>query len=943
MKDEKNKNEAVKDETQKSAKKKIQYKKPLIVTNALLAVLLAVVVALNCVAVFYGTALELFFGTVGAEHTSSENYTSDYDSESALRSAQEEFARTVVGEGSVLMKNVNNALPLAAGSAVTVLGSETWYNTGTGSGAVASTEYGDITPESVLEAAGFSVNPSRDSFDGYQDAVFYIISRVGGEGSDCTLDDPESTRYLKLTDAETADLERIAGAGFDRVIVLLNTSNAMNMDFIDESRYGIDACLWMGVTGCNGLEALGALASGKVSPSGRLVDTWLYDNMSNPAMQNFGNAVYEGTDIPYVNYVEGIYLGYKYFETRYEDVVMGTPNVGDYEYDDVVYRPFGFGLSYTDFEWSDYTLTENEDGTVTVTVTVTNTGSVAGKDVVQVYFQAPYTDYDKENLVEKASVNLADFAKTQILEPGSSETVEITYDAQEVMKSYDANNARTYIMDEGDYYVTAARDAHDAVNNVLAAKGYGAEGNSSLVGIVNVPEFLTLDTDSVTGTEITNQFDDAVALDCEYLSRQNWSRVEEGLTYTAEGTNIDNLAAYYQRAGWAASGRPAEENNAEEFVTEAQNGLTIADMRGLSYDDPQWETLLDQLTVTEMHDLFKRAGYTTSAMPSIGKERTYDFDGPAGIVNYVSGWSSFGYPSEVVLASTWNVELAEEMGRLVGEDGLRADIQGWYAPSMNLHRTALSGRNFEYYSEDSMLSGLMGAAEVTGVRSKGMFVYIKHFVVNDQETNRSTTCTWLTEQALRELYLKPFEITIKQGGASGVMGSMNRIGFRRTVGSYALMTTVLRDEWGFEGGVVTDFVTYGSADADQILAAGTNLILQTSEVPLTRTNSWTRRNALRDSAHDVLYMVANSIAVDAGSSGTPVYYFILLAIDLLTLIGIVAAEMFAYRRAVYGAPDLTPEQKKKRRMIVIGIVACVIVVIAGVVIWFVRYYLSKQI
>ena len=418
--------------------------------------------------------------------------------------------------------------------------------------------------------------------------------------------------------------------------------------------------------------------------------------------------------------------------------------------------------------------------------------------------------------------------------------------------------------------------------------------------------------------------------------------MEEGLTYTASGTNIENLVAHYERDGWAASGRPEEANDTTEFTTGADNGLTFADMRGLPFDDLQWEQLLDQLTITEMHDLFKRAGYTTAALESISKERTYDFDGPAGIVNFVSGWSSFGYPSEIVLASTWNVTLAEEMGRLVGEDGLRADIQGWYAPSMNLHRTALSGRNFEYYSEDGLLSGLMGAAETRGVRSMGMYVYIKHFVVNDQETNRDTTCTWLTEQALRELYLKPFEITIKEGGATGLMGSMNRIGYRRVVGSYALMTQLLRDEWGFHGGIITDYTTYTSIAADQLIAAGTNLILQTSEVPLTRTDSWTRRNALRDAAHESLYMVANSVAVDAGSSGIPVYYFILGAIDLLTLAGIVAGEIFAFRRAIYGAPDLTPEQRKKRRIIVITIVAVVVIAIAAVAIYFIQYYLAHQ-
>ena len=511
------------------------------------------------------------------------------------------------------------------------------------------------------------------------------------------------------------------------------------------------------------------------------------------------------------------------------------------------------------------------------------------------------------------------------------------------MKSYDGNAARTYIMDEGDYYVTAARDAHNAVENILAAKNYTADGDAHLVGTYNVPAFLTLNTDSATGAEVSNLFDDAVALDTQYLSRQNWSRVEEGLTYTAPATNIENLTANYNRIGWAASGRPTTVDNTAEFTTEADNGLTFADMTGVPYNDPKWNTLLDQLTITEMHDLFKRAGYTTSAMPSISKERTYDFDGPAGIVNYVSGWSSFGYPSEVVLASTWNVDLAEQMGRLVGEDGLRADIQGWYAPSMNLHRTAISGRNFEYYSEDGLISGKMGAAEVRGAQSKGMFVYIKHFVINDQETNRNAVCTWLTEQTLREIYLKPFEIAIKEGGATGLMGSMNRIGTRYTVGSYALMTQLIRDEWGFCGGVITDYTTYNSTDADQLLAAGTNLILQTSEVPLSRTNSWTRRNALRESAHQVLYMVANSIAVDAGSAGVPIYYFILAGIDVATLIGIVAAEIFAYRRAVYGAPNLTPEQRKKRRTIILAIVTVIVIVLAALVIWFVQYYLSKQI
>lgn len=923
--------------------KKLVYKKKFIISNVVYALILAVVIAVNCVAVYFGTALDLYFGTIGGQGTQSESYTSDYSSAEDLVAAQEDFAERVVGGGAVLLKNEDAALPLSTGAAVTLFGSEQWYNTGSGSGSVANEAYADLTVASVLADAGFSVNPDNTSYDGYQDAAIFILSRTGGEGTDATLTDTEAASYLALTDSDRQTLETIAAAGFDKTIVILNTCNAVNMDFLDQQEYGIDACLWAGATGSSGITALGDLLNGTVNPSGHLTDTYLYDNLDNPAMQNFGEYYYDGTEIPYVNYIEGIYIGYKYFETRYEDVVMGTTNAGDYDYDSVVYRPFGFGLSYTEFEWSDYSFADNGDGTGTVKVTVTNTGDAAGRDVVEVYYQAPYTDYDKENNVEKASVNLAEFAKTDLLEAGESQTVEVTFDLEKTMKSYDSKGARTYIMDDGDYYITAAQDAHEAVDNILAAKGYDqADGNADMTGVYSVPEFLTLDTDSTTGAEITNLFDDAEALDAEYLSRQDWSRVEEGLTYTADGTNIENLSAYYNRSGWAAAGRPSEADSTDEFTTGADNGLTLADMTGLSYDDPQWEQLLDEMSITEMHDLMKRAGYTTEAVPSIEKERTYDFDGPAGIVNFVSGWSSFGYPTETLLASTWDRSLAEEMGRLVGEDGLRADIQGWYAPAMNIHRAALGGRNYEYYSEDSLLSGIMGAAEVTGARSKGLAVYIKHFVINDQETNRSTTITWTNEQALREIYLKPFEITIKTGNATGLMGSMNRIGYRMTVGSYALMTSLLREEWGFRGAVITDYTTYDSADADQMLAAGTNLVLQTSEVPLSRTNSWTRRNALRESAHEVLYMSANSIAVDAGSSGFSIYILILIALDAVTVIGLGISEFFAVKRAIHGEPDLTPQQRKKRRMIKVTAVVIVLAVIAGVAIYFIQYYLAHQ-
>jgi len=930
--------------------------------NALFAVILAVVIAVNFAAVSYSTALELFFGSIGGQQQGGYN-------EEELLTAEEAFADAVVDEGAVLMYNADS-LPLASGAAVSIFSQSCreWITNGTGSSAVASDLYSDRNLKTSLENAGFVVNETlwdfygehgqgrgsggsgeaadwslnenpwsevktacADSFGSYKDVALMVISRTGGEGADCPremsrYDGSAEEHYLELSSTEKEILRGIQEEGFEKTIVLINAGNAMEMSFLDEKDLGVDAVLWVGGTGYNGVEEVGKLLSGAVNPSGHLVDTYVNDSFSSPAMQNFGDNRYVdengellGNSYNYVNYGEGIYVGYRYYETRYEDLILGTSGAGNYDYSETVRFPFGYGLSYTDFSWSDYVLTDNGDGTLTASVNVTNSGDAAGKDVVEVYFQSPYTSYDMEHKIEKPAVVLGGFAKTGLLEPGDSETVEITFDAQDIMKSYSIDDG-AYIMDAGDYYITAAEDAHQAVNNILAAKGFtaadgmDAEGNAAMTDVYQLSETVMVTVDAATGAEIANRFEDALADGAVYLSRQNWSVMDNnGLAYATgsmEGVSFSTDAAgtvntvvadaelrnNIDAAGWDASGRPEDEKDTSKAVVGAANGMKLEDLAGADYDDERWTALIQQMKVSELHLLFQKAGFVTQEMESISKPKTTDSDGPHGITNFISGYSCFGYPIEEMLASTWNVELARQYGEFIGEDGLRSNTQGWYAPAMNIHRTPFSGRNHEYYSEDGLLSGKMGAASVQGAMSKGMYCYIKHFAVNDQETNRSSVCTWADEQAIREIYLRPFEISVKEGGATGVMASMNRVGYRYTKGSYALVTEILRNEWGFKGAVITDYTSQGGEIADQCLAAGTDLQLNTGSNKLTDTASDHVRHALQDAAHHVGYMVVNSAAITtAASSGFPVYLLILAVLDILTALGISLGEVYVIR------------------------------------------------
>lgn len=940
-------------------------KTKLIIYSVVAFLIIAMVIVANVIAVYFEQSLLLYLGTVGGNNSNLS--LSSFESDEELRVAQEQLVREIVDEGAVLLKN-NDTLPLSSSAKITLFGQSSvhWANGAVGSAAMAETSSG-LDLKGALEQSKFAVNEtvwnyykntgkkraaggsgqSADwslnetdwssinsscvqSFAGFNDAAIVILSRTGCEGADVPMemsryDGLASESYLELSSTELGLLKGIKAAGFKKTLVILRTSNAMQMDFLNSENTVVDACIWLSSTGDNGIEQVGKILCGDVNPSGHLANALVYDNFSSPAMQNFGDFRYttangELTEHNYIHYAEGIYVGYKYYETRYEDKVMGTGNSGDYNYRDVVAYPFGYGLSYTNFEYDDFSM-ESEDGVITVNVTVKNIGDVKGKDAVQVYFQSPFSQYDMENGVEKASINLAAIKKTSYLEPDATETVSLSFNAEDVMKSYDAKHAKGYIMDDGDYYITVAQDSHEALNNILSKKGYSVAngmtygGNESMVNIYTVDEFKNIIVDAATGNTVTNRFDDAYLPDAVSLSRKNWSAMEnDGLlhatgvksgvshstdadknvyTMVADTTLIDNL----NNISWSASGIPASAEDKSDVVYDKSAAVKFYDMKGVDYDSDLWDELVQQMSISELHTLYNKAGYITQQIDSINKPRTYDYDGPLGLSSYVSGWNSFEYPSTIMLATSFNTELAERMGSYVGEDGIRAGISGWYAPAMNIHRTPFSGRNYEYFSEDAVLSGIIGAAEIKGGRSKGLCTYIKHFAVNDMETRRSSLAVWLDEQTMREIYLKPFEYGVKDGETNALMASMNRIGYRYTRGSYALLTSVLREEWGFLGAVITDFTATRNEYADMALAAGVDLQLNSVANPLTSTKSNEVRHALQRAAKNTCYMVANSfmIDLDGGSFGFPVWIIIVILLDVVAFVGCAIGEFVFVR------------------------------------------------
>ena len=868
------------------------------------------------------------------EDANAQYYTSDFNSAEEMVNYGLALTQQVEAEGAALLMNNNNALPLAADAKVSTFSSSSvnLVYGGTGSGNIdASTA---DTLRTALEKVGVTVNPTlwdfytvgagkdyarsksgtvakssevtaevpwdvytdevKDSVAQYGDAAIVTLSRVGGEGADLSYGE---VNYLALDENEKAMLQNVAemkkNGTVKKTILLINSANALQVDFLKNNEYDIDAALWIGDVGISGINAVAEILTGKVNPSGSLVDTYCYDNFSAPAMWNFTPTTYEGYveggDVSakaksYMIYQEGIYVGYKYYETRYEDFVTGNGNAGDYAYGDIVAYPFGYGMSYTNFDISDMNVSYNAaDDTYTVTVKVTNTGDMAGKKTVQVYVQSPYTDYDKQNGVEKSAVSLVGFGKTGMIEPGASETLSMTVNKRDIA-SYDTYGAGTYILDAGDYYFTAATDSHNAVNNILAAKGYTVEntngrmtenGNTDLVWKWTND---TLDTTTFStganGTAITNLFDESdpnkssdAPGSVTWMSRSDWTGTvpTQPAALTANETLAADLA-FTQYDG-------TEADSVEMPTLGAKNGLTLASMIGKDFDDPEWDTLLDQLTYSEMVNTITLGFHNTAAAASIGKTATKDENGPQGLTAALTGGASaMCYTSEDVMAATFNVDLINEVGRCIGEDCLAMGYSGLYGPGINMHRTAYSGRNFEYYSEDPFVAGTICAAEVQGIQSKGVYVYLKHVALNDSETSRRGVNTWLNEQTAREIYLEVADKAITDGGAWSVMTGFNRWGATWCGANANLLTGFLRGELGMRGMCITDFS--GSSqymDLVDGLIAGSDIW----DSPMPKIHTTKAANyendayivtQMRNAMHHILYTVVNSNAMNGWSS-----------------------------------------------------------------------------
>lgn len=843
-----------------------------------------------------------------------------------------EICRQVEAEGAALLMNDNNTLPLGEGARVSCFSTSSvnLVYGGTGSGNIdASTA---DTLKSALEGSGISVNetlwsfytegPGKDyvrdsggftsgaavgeapwsvytdevkgSVAQYGDAAIVVLSRVGGEGVDLEFQD---VNYLALDDNEKDMMKNLAdmkAAGtIQKIVVLLNTANTLQVDFLKNNEYDVDAVLWIGDVGITGVNAVADILAGRVNPSGSLADTYCYDNYSSPAMANFVPTVYEGYvkgDIPdnaksYMIYQEGIYVGYKYYETRYEDAVMGTGSAGAYNYSDDVAFPFGYGLSYTTFEYSDLKMAETTGNFVSVTVTVTNTGDTAGKETVQIYAQSPYTDYDKQNGVEKAAVQLVGFGKTDILAPGASESLSITVNKQD-LASYDAYGAGTYILEAGDYYLTAATDAHDAVNNILAAKGYSkadgmdADGNADLT--CTWTESALDDTTfavSANGTAIVNRLSSSdpnlhggLGADVNWVSRSDWTgtlpREIVKLTLTDQ-LKRELQDVRYDPADYAAVDMP---------TMGAKNGMKLYDMIGKDYDDPQWDALLDQLTFDEMVSLIGDAFHWTMPVKSVEAPGTRDENGPQGLTASLLGSGSTqmkatAFTSEDVMAATFNVELMAEVGKVIGNNCLESGIACLYGPGNNIHRTPYGGRNFEYYSEDGFLSGAISAPEVAAIQAKGVHVVMKHFALNDCEQDRIGLGVWLGEQAAREIYLKAFQAPIEEGNGNGVMMAYTRWGTQWSGGNQGL-GDILREEWGCQGMNITDNVLTTYVNGPDGILAGTSIYdammpYVTQGLPKHKDDPVIVA-AMREACHHDLYAIANSCGMNGVGKDTTI-------------------------------------------------------------------------
>ena len=924
----------------------------------IVAVLCVVMITGNVIATACAVQIHGFLGTEPTKYVLEDGtvvdpatmeykryFTSEYTTVAELKAAGEALVKEVEAEGIVLLKN-EGVLPLPQGSEVALVGMSAVFPVygGTGSGAVDAAGAPDF--RKALETSGFTVvnepmlqayidehgerpggyigemswswlrrkskNDDGDYTVGNGEHIVFVIGRTGGEGNDLNgknlVQDAED--YLSLNEAEIDILESLAEMKDEgeiaSITVIINSANPISVGFINDEDYAIDAALWVGSMGQTGVYAVGDVLSGAVNPSGSLPDTWWVDNQLNPVTSNFGAYSYtsgtEGLDTAhskYVVYQEGIYLGYKYTETRYEDVVLGTPNAGDYDWADVVAYPFGYGMSYTSFAMTDMKVEKTGTGMETeyvVSVNVTNTGDVAGKKTVQVYAQKPYTDYDREHGIEKASAELVGYGKTTLLAPGASETVTVTV-PEYFLTSYDATGTGVFILSEGTHYLTVADDSHEAVNNILAVKGkttadgMTSEGDATLVHAENYTFDATTYAKAYgTGNDVTSLFDEA-----------------DVNRYAGRG---DNSVVYYSRSDWAGT---VTNKTVQLYMTPEMRALSVLDdadlpafteadewpvmgerdgmgiqlihMRGVAFDDPQWETFMDQLTFDELAAICARGLRMTAAVASIGKPQTLDHNGPSGVTQaYTAGTNGYAvqtndpnktmkgtaFPCNGIVAATFNDELVYRVGKLIGEDAMWAGYAGLYGSGLNIHRSPYSGRVFEYYSEDGILTGLIDTVETKGIQEKGVYVYNKHFVLNDQENNRAGIATWCNEQALREIYLRAFELPIVNADAKCVMTAYNRLG-QVWAGAYReLLEGWLRGEAGMDGFAVTDMYdnTY-MVKVHEVLAGNDipddyadNLGEFTPYGPGGAKANPIVAQHMRLSSKRVLYIVANSRGMD---------------------------------------------------------------------------------
>ena len=971
-------------------------------TLAILSTIVTVVgFGVRTVSTLFDNTLAVF---VGGTFTKYNNYdenamyfTSDYDDVNTMIKEGHLLARQVEAEGATLLMN-NGALPLAKGAKVSTLSTSSvdLVYGGTGSGNVdASTALSlkdclESTSEELNvgldvndtlwnfylnEAAGYrrsagsgesavlaghaSINEFpvdefpqnvKDSIVEYGDAAIVTFSRVGGEGYDLEFDLTGKTQnYLALDESETNLLKYATELKKENkiksLIVLLNTSNALQLDFLKNEEIEVDACLWIGGLGEAGTEAVADILVGNVNPSGSLADTYAYNNYTSPAMQNYTAVQYKGFDgknIPsntstYMIYQEGIYVGYKYYETRYEDYVLEQGNAGAFKYNEEVAYTFGSGISYSNFKYTMGEVQETADQFI-IPVTVENEGPYAGKETVQIYVQSPYTAYDVANKVEKASVSLVGFDKTDIIEVGKTETLEIKVDKRD-LASYDAYGAKTYILESGNYYFTAATDAHNAINNILAKKGntpastnnrMDAEGNAELVYTWNAAFENGMDltyAKSLNGTEITNQLSNADPTLYEgtkaqaekanftYLSRNDWTGTwpTESLVFTLNETLIKDLQEVHYN--------PADYEKVEMPKLGQKHGKTLYEMIGKDFNDPAWKLLLEQLTFEEMVTMIGDSFHWRMPVESVQAPGTRDENGPQGLTaslfNAERGeLKATALTSEDVMAATFNVELIEKIGNLVGNNCLHANVACLYGPGANTHRTPYGGRNFEYYSEDGFLAGEMGGAEVKGIQDKGVDVVMKHFALNDSEQDRLGQAAWINEQAAREIYLKAFQKSLEESNGNGVMTAYTRWGTRWSGSHKGLMTGIMRGEWGNDGFSITDnvLVTYTNG-VDAVMAGGVTtfdamLWYVTDQLPNYKDDPVVV-TAMVEAAHYNLYALANSSGMNGMGPETTIEVARLIIQDVADIM-IVAGAILAivsYVLWIVGSVKIKDERK----------------------------------